>query len=134
MADKQVFIDNVRMVYANFPKSVPVRMRVIRSIGDALFERRLRNFGAYKAFKAESARMAAAAARKANKADQKAKAKMAVGGAQESRQAGTKKNPLHTPGQLLLVPVMEINDFHVIVANSLHKTHLRAYHPPILSH
>ncbi|EGE79901.1 hypothetical protein, variant [Blastomyces dermatitidis ATCC 18188] len=121
MADKQIYIDDVRMVYANFPKSAPVRMLVIRSIGDALFERRLRNFGAYKAFKAEcaeyeadiyeyllerrrevyveqqwaarAARAAAAAARKANKADQKARAKTGVGGAQESRQAGAKGTP-----------------------------------------
>ncbi|KLJ12385.1 hypothetical protein EMPG_12581 [Blastomyces silverae] len=121
MADKQIYIDDVRMVYASFPKSTPVRMLVIRSIGDALFERRLRNFGAYKAFKAEcaeyeadiyeylgerrrevyveqqraarAARTAAAAARKANKADQKVRAKTSVGGSQEKRQAGTKRTP-----------------------------------------
>ncbi|PGG96113.1 hypothetical protein GX51_07978 [Blastomyces parvus] len=131
MADKQIYIDDVRMVYANFPKSASVRMLVIRSIGDALFERRLRNFRAYKEFKAEcaeyeadiyaylrerrreayveqqrveqqrveqqrvarAARAAAAAGRKANKADQKARAKMNVGGSQESRQVAAKRTP-----------------------------------------
>ncbi|KAK2739140.1 hypothetical protein FQN55_009545 [Onygenales sp. PD_40] len=53
MAAKQVAIEDVRMVYLNFPKEAPIRQLVIRSIGDAVLERRLRNFGAYKAFKRE---------------------------------------------------------------------------------
>ncbi|KAK2805277.1 hypothetical protein FQN50_006303 [Emmonsiellopsis sp. PD_5] len=53
MAAKQVAIEDVRMVYLNFPKEAPVRQLVIRSIGDAVMERRLRNFGAYKVFKKE---------------------------------------------------------------------------------
>ncbi|KAK2782644.1 hypothetical protein FQN53_009660 [Emmonsiellopsis sp. PD_33] len=53
MAAKQVAIEDVRMVYLNFPKEAPVRQLVIRSIGDAVLERRLRNFGAYKVFKRE---------------------------------------------------------------------------------
>ncbi|PGH18138.1 hypothetical protein AJ79_00767 [Helicocarpus griseus UAMH5409] len=51
MAAKQVPIDDVRMVYMNYAKSTPVRQLVICSIGEALYERRLRNFQAYKEFK-----------------------------------------------------------------------------------
>ncbi|KKZ63516.1 hypothetical protein EMCG_02175 [[Emmonsia] crescens] len=113
MAQKQVHIDDVRMVYLNYHKSSPVRQLVIRSIGDAVFERRLRNFGAYKVFKSECGeyeadiyeylrgkrrevyeeqqRAARAAARKANKADRKLSAKIGGdGGRQTYGQIGAK--------------------------------------------
>lgn len=116
IAQKQVHVDDVRMVYLNYHKSSPVRQLVIRSIGDAVFERRLRNFGAYKVFKGEcaeyeadiyeylrgkrrgvyeeqqrAARAAALAARKANKADRKLSAKIGGdGGRQTPGQTGAK--------------------------------------------
>lgn len=52
MAAKQAqTIDDVKIVYRDFPADAPVRKLLARCIGDALMERRLRNFKAYREFK-----------------------------------------------------------------------------------
>ncbi|KAI2082711.1 hypothetical protein LOZ36_005828 [Ophidiomyces ophidiicola] len=55
LAKGQVPIQDVKIIYANFPKECLPRQIVIRSIGDALFERRLRRCALYKDFKLQCA-------------------------------------------------------------------------------
>ncbi|EGD84085.1 hypothetical protein H112_07772 [Trichophyton rubrum D6] len=51
MANTQIRVDDVRLIYNFFPKDSEPRQIVIRSIGDAVFERRLRGWAQYKEFK-----------------------------------------------------------------------------------
>ncbi|EAS32747.1 uncharacterized protein CIMG_03771 [Coccidioides immitis RS] len=53
MSKSQVPIKDVRIIYENFPRDALARQIVIRSIGDAIFERRLRRWDLYKDFKLE---------------------------------------------------------------------------------
>ncbi|EEP82644.1 predicted protein [Uncinocarpus reesii 1704] len=53
MSKSQIPVQDVRVIYANFPKDSLPRQIVIRSIGDAVFERRLRRWDLYKEFKLE---------------------------------------------------------------------------------
>ncbi|EFQ98115.1 hypothetical protein MGYG_01153 [Nannizzia gypsea CBS 118893] len=51
MANTQIHVDDVMLIYHFFPKESEPRQIVIRSIGDAVFERRLRGWAQYKEFK-----------------------------------------------------------------------------------
>ncbi|KAM5430721.1 hypothetical protein McanMca71_005202 [Microsporum canis] len=51
MANTQIRIEDVRLIYQFFPKHSEPRQIVIRSIGDAVFDRRLRAWALYKEFK-----------------------------------------------------------------------------------
>lgn len=53
MSKSQIPIKCIRIIYANFPKESLPRQVVIRSIGNAVFERRLRRWDLYKEFKLE---------------------------------------------------------------------------------
>ncbi|KAK2867878.1 hypothetical protein FQN49_003381 [Arthroderma sp. PD_2] len=53
MANTQIRVEEVRLIYQFFPKHSEPRQIVIRSIGDAVFGRRLRAWALYKEFKIE---------------------------------------------------------------------------------
>ncbi|KAF3491579.1 uncharacterized protein GIQ15_01096 [Arthroderma uncinatum] len=53
MANTQIRVEEVRKIYQSFPKNSEPRQIVIRSIGDAVFDRRLRAWALYKEFKIE---------------------------------------------------------------------------------
>ncbi|WEW55215.1 hypothetical protein PRK78_000644 [Emydomyces testavorans] len=53
MSNGQIPIEDVKIIYANFPKNSLPRQAVIRSIGQAILERRLRRWNLYKEFKLE---------------------------------------------------------------------------------
>lgn len=55
IASTQVPCEDVRMVYATYPKESVVRQIVIRSIGDAILNRRLRRWSAYLDLRVDSA-------------------------------------------------------------------------------
>lgn len=53
MADKQIRIDDVKAIYKDFAKGSVPRQIVIRSIGDAVFDRRIIDWKPYKNFRIE---------------------------------------------------------------------------------
>lgn len=53
MADKQIRIDDVKIIYGSFAKESVPRQIVIRSIGDAVFDRRIIGWQPYKDFRME---------------------------------------------------------------------------------
>ncbi|KAK2743638.1 hypothetical protein FQN57_004747 [Myotisia sp. PD_48] len=54
MASTQIRIDDVKIIYGAYPKDSIQRQIVIRSIGDAVFDRWLRGWAHYKEFRIES--------------------------------------------------------------------------------